>query len=215
MSDPVKIGNATLYQGDCLDVLASLPKVDLVLTDPPYGVGENAKRVASRTKLAETIDYGEFDWDSEPASRAHIDACIGAGSNAIIWGGNYFHVPPARGWLVWDKINSGNFADCELAWTNLKMSVRQFRHMWNGMMRDSERTKRVHPTQKPVKLMEWCLGFAQGAETVLDAFMGSGTTGVACVNASRQFIGIEKEPRYFDIACSRIEAAYAQGRLFA
>jgi DNA modification methylase len=95
------------------------------------------------------------------------------------------------------------------------MSVRQFRHMWNGMMRDSERTPRVHPTQKPIKLMEWCLGFALGAETVLDAFMGSGTTGVACVNASRQFIGIEKEPRYFDVACSRIEAAHAQGRLFA
>jgi len=217
---PVKIGNSTLYQGDCLEILQSLPVVDIVLTDPPYGIGENAKRVASRgtssalIKRAVVTDYGDFDWDAEPASAAHIDACIAAGRNAVIWGGNYFQVPPARGWLVWDKINSGDFADCELAWTNLKMAVRQFRHMWNGMMRDSERTQRVHPTQKPVKLMEWCLSFAPGAETVLDAFMGSGTTGIACVNMSRSFIGIEKEPRYFDIACGRIEAAYAQGRLF-
>lgn len=209
------IGNATLYLGDCLEILATLPKVALVLTDPPYGVGENAHRVASIGKLAKTIDYGDFEWDSQPASRAHIDACMAAGKNSIIWGGNYFHVPPARGWLVWDKINSGNFADCELAWTNLPMSVRQFRHMWNGMLRDSEKsTPRVHPTQKPVKLMEWCLSHASSADSVLDAFMGSGTTGIACANMGKRFIGIEQDERYFEIACKRIGAAYAQGRLF-
>jgi site-specific DNA-methyltransferase (adenine-specific)/modification methylase len=209
------IGECTLYLGDCRDVLPTLGKVDAVVTDPPYGIGENAHRVASRTKLAKTIDYGDFSWDATPPDPEIIDAVVAAGSHAIIFGGNYFHLPPARGWLVWDKLNSGNFADCELAWTNLSMSVRIFRHMWNGMIRQSERdVRRVHPTQKPIKLMQWCLSFLPDAETILDPFMGSGTTGVACVNLGRKFIGIELDPDYFDIACRRIEEAYRQPRLF-
>jgi site-specific DNA-methyltransferase (adenine-specific) len=210
------IGNATLYRADCREVLPTLPKVDAVITDPPYGIGENANRVASRTKLAKTTDYGSFDWDSAPPDREVIDAAIAAGKIAIVWGGNYFNVPPARGWLVWDKVNSGNFADCELAWTNLKISVRIFRHMWNGMIRASENdAARVHPTQKPVVLMEWCIGKTPAGGSILDPFMGSGTTGVACANLGRSFIGIEREPKYFDIACRRIEDAQRQARLFA
>lgn len=205
----VIIGPCRLIQGDCAEVMPLIGRVNAVITDPPYGIGESARRIASRGKLAKTIDYGDFTWDASPPSREVIDAVVRAGKNAIIFGGNYFHLPPARGWLVWDKMNSGNFADCELAWTNISMSVRIFRHMWNGMIRQSERnTQRVHPTQKPIELMQWCLGFLADAKTILDPFMGSGATGVACIRTGRQFIGIEKEPKYFDIAVKRIQQAW-------
>lgn len=214
MTEKVTIGNATLYCGDCLEILPTLDKVDAVITDPPYGLKENAHRVASRQKLAKTTDYGDFDWDSSPATKEQIDACLNAADICVIWGGNYFFLPPSRKWLVWDKQNSGDFADCELAWTNLKGAVRIFRHMWNGMLRASERNcPRVHPTQKPILLMEWCINQAGKPESILDPFMGSGTTGAACMGLGRKFIGIEIEPKYFDIACERIEQAQKQQRL--
>jgi DNA modification methylase len=196
----------TIYHGECREILATLDRADLVLTDPPYGVGENAHRVASRTKLAKTTDYGSFDWDGEPASEDEMSATLAAGKLAIVWGGNYFQVPPSRGWLVWDKQNSGNFADCELAWTNLKTSVRIFRFLWNGMIRAGEQrgVPRVHPTQKPVELMRWCLGFAPDAQTVIDPFMGSGTTLRAAKDLGRKAIGIELEEHYCEIAAKRM-----------
>ena len=215
MNNSVTIGNATLYLGDCREILPTLQKVDAVITDPPYGLKENAYRVASRSKLAATTDYGDFSWDEQPADDKLIQLSISAAKEVIIWGGNYFHLMPQRGWLVWDKMNSGNFADCELAWTNIRMSVRIFRHMWNGMIRDSEKgIPRVHPAQKPAPLLEWCISKCNNPSIVLDPFMGSGTTGVACMNLGRKFIGIEIEPKYFDIACRRIEDAQRQQRMF-
>lgn len=194
----------TIYHGDCREILPTL-RGDLVLTDPPYGLQENAHRVASRTKLAATTDYGDFDWDAEPASDDEIALTMAAAPKCIIWGGNYFKVPPARGWLVWDKQNSGNFADCELAWTNLKMSVRIFRFTWNGMIRQGEwRGRRIHPTQKPRELMGWCLGFAPDAMTVIDPFMGSGSVLHAAKNLGRKAIGIEIEERYCEAAAQRL-----------
>jgi len=173
----------TIYHGDCREILPTLSKVDLVLTDPPYGIGKKQQRIDSRKHggLGEAwTDYGHFDWDEEPASDEEITLTMAAGRRAIIWGGNYFKVPPSRGWLVWDKVNSASFADCELAWTNLPQAVRLFRHMWNGMLRASENDcKRVHPTQKPIALMKWCLSFAPDAETVIDPFCGSGSVLVA------------------------------------
>jgi len=159
MNEPVIIGRATLYHGDCMDVLPLLPQADLVIADPPYGIGESNKRALSRgSRKVAPLGYGDFDWDSKPASTEEIAATVAAGKQCIIWGGNYFTLPPVTGWLVWDKINSGDFADCELAWTNIPIAVRQFRHMWNGMIRDSERNEpRCHPTQKPVALMKWCI----------------------------------------------------------
>ena len=134
----------------------------------------------------------------------------------IIFGGNYFDVPPARCWLVWDKQVNGEFADCELAWTNLDKPVRRVTWMWNGMLRKGQEERNVHPTQKPLGVMEWCIGhLPPNTRTILDPFMGSGTTGVACARLDRKFIGIEREPSYFDIACRRIEEAYRQPRLFA
>ena len=211
------IGGATLYLGDCLEILPTLGKVVAVVTDPPYGLKENAYRVSSRSKLAKPTDYGSFDWDNQPASKAQINALLEAGEQVVIFGGNYFDLPPARCWLIWDKQNgSNNFADAEMAWTNIKGSVRLIHHRWHGMIRASENSyPRVHPTQKPIVVMSWVIGqLKDEPQTILDPFMGSGTTGVACANLGRKFIGIEIEPKYFDIACERIEAAYAQERLF-
>jgi DNA modification methylase len=222
------IGLATLYLGDCLEILPTLERADVVITDPPYGIGESSRKNASRGKpfgsradakntrgtFVAPTDYGTYEWDAAPASAERIALTLRAGARAVIWGGNYFPLPPQSKWLVWDKINSGDFADCELAWTNLPGAVRIFRHMWNGMLRDSERgTPRVHPTQKPVALMRWCVDQAK-AESVVDPFMGSGSTGVACMEMQRPFVGIEADERYFTIACRRIEDAQRQERLF-
>jgi DNA modification methylase len=220
---PVIIGNCTLYNADCRDVLPELGRSDLLLTDPPYGVGESSSKNSSRGRAskiwpgAKNTDYGDFDWDKEPAPQDLLDAFTALARESIIWGGNYFTVPPSRGWLVWDKQNSGNFADCELAWTNIKMSVRIYRQTWNGMIRGGEESgvKRVHPTQKPVGLMRWCLEWPKKVESVIDPFMGSCPVGQACLERGIAYTGIERESRYFDAACERIERASAQGRLFA
>ena len=214
--DRVEIGDAVLYCGDCLEILPTLPKVDAVVTDPPYGIGESNEKNLSRGGLARPTDYGAFNWDAEPISGELMDAVRAAGKWQIIFGGNYYQCPPASCWLVWDKENGENdFADCELAWTNLPKAVRRIRYMWNGMLRANKEKRGDHPTQKPVGVMSWCVGqLPEPSQTILDPFMGSGTTGVACANLGRKFIGIEIEPKYFDIACRRIENAYRQGRLF-
>lgn len=209
------IGNQTLYLGDCLDILPTLGKVDAVVTDPPYGINENSKKIASRGKLAAPKDYGEFEWDKSPPSKELIDLAVNMGKNAIIFGGNYFHLPPSSCWLVWDKENGANdFADCELAWTNLPKAVRRIKWLWNGMIRKGDDI-REHPTQKPLGVMKWCINhLPDNTQTILDPFMGSGTTLVACQQMGRHGIGIEIDPQYFQIACERVHNAYMQPDLF-
>jgi site-specific DNA-methyltransferase (adenine-specific)/modification methylase len=209
------IGDATLYLGDCSEILPTLDKVDAVVTDPPYGIGESAGKNKSRGNLAVAKDYGNDDWDISPISNELMKVVVDAGRHAIVFGGNYYAMPPSKCWLIWDKENTGDFADAELAWTNLNKAVRLKRYMWNGMLRANKEPRGDHPTQKPVGIMEWCIShLPDGTETVLDPFMGSGTTGVACMNLQRKFIGIEREQKYFDIACKRIEQAQKQERLF-
>ena len=207
------IGDATLYLGDCLEIMPGLGMVDAVVTDPPYGIGEAKGKNKSRTKLALATDYGVSDWDDQPCSPAAIELMHSVSKHQIIFGGNYFQLPPTSCWLIWDKQNSGDFADAEMAWTNLKKAVRLIQWRWNGMIRKGDDI-RQHPTQKPLGVMEWCLSHVPDAETILDPFMGSGTTGVACAKLGRKFIGIEIDEGYFDIACKRIEQAYAQPSLF-
>lgn len=214
MRDKVIIGDATLYLGDCREVIFQIGRVDAVVTDPPYGLGEARGKNRTRNNLAKATDYGVADWDNQITSPDRLCAMLSCSQWQIIFGGNFYSLPPSSCWLVWDKQNSGDFADCELAWTNLRKAVRLIHWQWNGMIRKGSDV-RVHPTQKPVGVMKWCLDqLPNDAESVLDPFMGSGTTGVACVQTGRKFTGIEIEPKYFDIACRRIEEAQRQGRLF-
>lgn len=208
------IGDCELYLGDCIEVMRTLDPVHAVVTDPPYGINENSKKVASRGKLATPKDYGDFDWDKSPPPPECIDLMREISKHQIIFGGNYFTLGPTSCWLVWDKENGDNdFADCELAWTNLQKAVRRINWRWNGMIRKGQE-ERFHPTQKPLGVMEWCLTHIPDAQTILDPFMGSGTTGVASVKSARRFIGIERDERYFSIACDRIRKAYAQPDMF-
>ena len=211
IADRVEIvGDAILIQADCAAVLPLLPKVDAVVTDPPYGLGKILHRPdaigASKWKLH---SEGALLWDAVPIR--NIEQIIAAGKAAIIWGGNHYALPPMRGWLLWDKIvrefSSGH---AEMAWTTLDQPVRAFNYS-NGQLASEGKS---HPTQKPVALMEWCLGFLPDAQTILDPFMGSGTTGVAAIQLGRKFIGIEREARYFEIAVKRIFEASNQGNLF-
>jgi DNA modification methylase len=215
MSRIEHIGDATLYLGDCRDTLPTLGKVDAVVTDPPYGIGESAKKNRTRDNGVKATDYGDDNWDQEPCP-PEVLAWMRANSRwQIIFGGNYFPLPPTPCWLVWDKENTGDFADAEMAWTNLPRAVRLKRHMWNGMLRKGQEA-RFHLTQKPLAVMQWALSMLPAeALRVADPFMGSGTTGVACAMEGRPFIGVEREPHHFDTACRRIEEAYRQPRLFA
>lgn len=217
MTEPVRIGDATLYCGDLIDILPTLQRADLCIVDPPYGIGESNEKGATRGKLAAPIDYGHFEWDNEPLSELALSRIYAGACRHVIWGGNYYPVPPSGKWLVWDKQNGAtDFADCELAWTNLPGAVRIFRHMWSGMLRASERNlPRVHPTQKPIALMEWCLQQAGDVKSVIDPCMGSAPVGIACARAEISYIGIEKSERHFATACERIDNAYRQSRMFA
>jgi len=208
------IGGCRLINADCRDVLPTLGKVDAVVTDPPYGIGEARNDNTSRSCLAQSRDYGISSWDDEPLDAETLTKLREISRWQVVFGGNYFAVPPSSCWLVWDKKNGANdFADCELAWTNLPKAVRRLEWQWHGMIRRGNE-ERFHPTQKPLGVMQWCLTHLPAdCRTILDPFMGVGTTGVACVKAALSFIGIEREEKYFDIACKRIEAATKEPRL--
>lgn len=200
-----QIGDCTLYLGDCLEILPTLGTVDAVVTDPPYGIS-----ITKSNRLAVSRGMGGKSWDDSPIDADAVATLRAKAPTQIIWGGNYFDLPPTRAPLVWDKNNAGrDFADFEMAWTNLDMVARRF--IFRPMNMDGGK---LHPTQKPIQVMLWCLGFLPEAKTILDPFMGSGTTGVACVKLGRKFIGIEIDEGYFEIACERIRKAYAQPDMF-
>ncbi|MES0023146.1 MULTISPECIES: DNA methyltransferase [unclassified Mesorhizobium] len=213
----VIIGACRLILGDCLTVMRQLPNVAGVLTDPPYGIdyggllkGKGDGKGGSDKNGWKSYDAPECD--KERPDRSTFEEIRKIAPRQIIWGGNYFtdYLPPSMRWLVWDKGQRGfSLADCEFAWVNENRAARIFTYPRAKALQDGK----VHPTQKPVELMIWCLTFLpQG--TVLDPFMGSGTTGVACVKQGRPFIGIEIDAGYFEIACERIRKAYAQPDMF-
>ena len=203
------IGDATLYLGDCLEILPTLGKVDAVVTDPPYGIAHRWKGGLGRGwGKADAAKATRNVWDEKRPAGSTFTTLRLMSNEQIIWGGNYFAdmLPPSRCWLVWNKPERGfTLAEAELAWTNKDNVVR---------VCDAPRSDpgREHPTQKPIAVMQWSVKKTTGV--VLDPFMGSGTTGVACAKLGRKFIGIELEPKYFDIACKRIDDAYKQGDMF-
>ena len=218
------IGDCRLILGDCREVLPMIGSVDALVCDPPYGIGEAAGKAKTRTSGLTSAqrgrdyrpDYGDAQWDDNTQDEA-IAMAVAKARWSVVFGGNYYDLPPTSCWLIWDKLNgSTDFADCEMAWTNLPKAVRRINFLWNGCMRRERYVQRQHPTQKPIDVMKWCIEHLPDPhnQTILDPFMGSGTTGVACVKLGRKFIGIEIDEGYFDIACKRIEAAYAQPDLF-
>ena len=232
------IGDAVLYLGDCRAILPTLGKVDAVVTDPPYGQAYQPRKTPMPTRASGRGLNGNWAerrgsndapiiGDDKPFDPGQV---LSMAPSVLLWGAHRFADRlPSGQWLVWDKrvdmptIDQG---DGEAAWLNADGPIRIIRHRWHGLILEpgsveAERqpgttfaSARLHPTQKPVRVMEWCLGFVPKAETILDPFMGSGTTGVAALKLGRKFIGIEIEPKYFDIACRRIEEAYRQPRLF-
>lgn len=211
MVDWVEIGDCKLALGDCREILPTLGRVDAVVTDPPYGIGKDGQKKTTGGHGGRKA-YDFLGWDSERPDPSIFELILSAGNQHVIWGGNYFAdlFPPTGKWLVWDKGQRINQSDGELAWTSKQGALRIFDLNRVSLMTDGA----VHPTQKPVEIMRWSILQLENPATILDPFMGSGTTGVACAKLGRKFIGIELEPKYFDIACKRIEDAYKQPDFF-
>lgn len=183
--------------------------VDLVLTDPPYGIKESCGKNKSRRQLAAPKDYGNLEWDKNIVTKEYFDEMFRVSKNQVIFGGNYYveYLKNSPCWIVWDKNNSGDFADCELAWTSFKSAVRKFKYTWNGMLQEDmkNKEKRFHPTQKPLALFEWILDkYAEKGNVILDPFCGSGTTAVARRNLGMKYICIDNVKEYCDIAEKRL-----------
>lgn len=238
MSRIETIGDHTLYLGDCREILPTLGKIDAVVTDPPYGQNYRAPEPRTSVAAARGLNGRWRRSGARPSpafvrgddERPDVGMICSLAPQIIIWGAHKFSdLLPAGQWLLWDKrvdmpaIDQG---DGEAAWFNRDGPIRIIRHRWAGLILEpgseeakrkpgtSEAQARLHPTQKPIRVMEWCIEQLDDCETILDPFMGSGTTGVACARLGRKFIGIEIEPKYFDIACRRIEAAHKEPRLF-
>jgi hypothetical protein len=191
--------------------MVELPQSWAIVTDPPYGIQRDGKR-ASTSRHGGHKGYEFRGWDASPPPVSFLASLALAPGGAVIWGANYFPaaLPPSPGWLVWDKGQRIDQADAELAFCSRPGALRVFTLNRAALANDGA----VHPTQKPVALMEWCLGFLPDAKTILDPFMGSGTTLVACAKLGRKGIGIELDPGYFETACKRVSDAYAQPDLF-
>lgn len=205
----VEIGPARLFLGDCREILPLLPRFDAVVTDPPYGLGDWNERGSNKGKPFADVSHETQEWD-QALTPADVDALRKAGKHQILWGANYYldSLPRTKMFLVWNKgIRRMHFNDAELAWTSgMREAVRVFDLSPSGLEKE-------HPTQKPLALMRWCLSYLPKAETILDPYMGAGTTGVAAVQMGKRFIGIERERKYFEIACRRIDQATREPRL--
>ena len=195
----------TIYHGDCREILPQLPPADLLLTDPPYGIGERWATSAMVGKNGSSRLWGQGEtWDDAPADSALVSAAILHARHAIVWGGNYYRLPPARGWLIWDKVQKFSGADAEMAWTNLEMPVRVYRLSRIDAFVNERESVKMHPTEKPLRLMRWCVKLANADGLILDPFMGSGTTLRAAKDLAHPAIGIEIEERYCEIAVARL-----------
>lgn len=214
-------GLITIFCGDSRSIVPQLRTFDLLLTDPPYGinvakngtVGSGAKPGKKRSGWkvdAPSTQFMPVTWDAAPPPAWELQMLISRASQAVLWGGNYFeNLHRSSCWLVWDKVNgASSFADCELAWTNFHKAVRMFVWRWSGMLQQDmkNKEKRVHPTQKPVALMEWCISHAKAPKSILDPYMGSGTTLLAAQRLGIRAVGIDRERSYCEAAVDRLLA---------
>lgn len=213
----VVIGNCRLILGDCRAILPSLTGYDAIVSDVPYGINyvHGAENMRNATKFAGVAVHG----DDEPFDPAHLLAT----GPCILWGANHYanRLPGGGRWLIWDKRDGSGYgkamSDVEMAWVSGERKAdRLYRQLWDGFNKaGAERgVPRVHPTQKPVQLMEWCFGYVPEARTILDPYMGSGTTLVACVKLGLAGIGIEIDEGHFDIACGRVEDTHSRPDMF-
>ena len=218
-----EIGNATLYHGNCLELLASIGRVEAVIADPPYGINLGKISGTGRNRWNEGTNYGfdivGDDRDFDPTPWLVFD-------KVVLFGGNHFgsRLPDASCWLVWDKRDGGtsdSCADCEMAWTNLKGPTRLFSQKWRGMVRSGEENVsrgaiRLHPAQKPVAMLAWVIEQCKlppGA-VIFDPYMGSASLGIAALRGGYRYIGCDIERRWFEVSCARLAQEVAQGQLF-
>ena len=193
---------------------------DLAIVDPPYGIGENGDKNHTRSKLAKAKNYKAFSGnDIEPPDKEYFDELFRVSKNQIIWGANHFiHLISydSSCWIVWDKDNTGDFADCELAWTSFNTAVRKFKYRWNGMLQENMKNKetRIHPTQKPIALYEWLLSrYAKDGDIILDTHVGSASSLIACYNTNHKFVGFELDKYYYNLSKKRLDTEMAQMRI--
>lgn len=193
---------------------------ELAIVDPPYGIGEDGKKNHSRGKLAKATKYTPKNWDKETPSQEYFDELKRISKNQIVWGGNYFIdklKEPSMGWVFWDKQMTGDFSDGELAYTSFNKALKKFKFTWNGMLQGDmkNKEKRIHPTQKPVKLYEWLLmNYANKGDKILDTHLGSGSIAIACHNLNYDLVGCELDTDYYNAACKRLKQHQAQLTIF-
>ena len=218
-----KLGNITLYNADCMEIMKGFSdkQFKLAIIDPPYGIGEDGLKNHSRSECAVSKKYTPKSWDKKSPDKCFFDELIRVSKNQIIFGANHFisKIPyDSSCWIVWDKENGENdFADCELAWTSFNTSVRKFAFRWQGMLQGNMKQKevRIHPTQKPVALYKWILkNYAKEGDTILDTHLGSGSSAIAAHDGGFEFTGIELDEEYFNNAVERIKTHQRQLNLF-
>jgi len=205
------------YNIDCIEFMKTKPDkyYDLAIVDPPYGINMDGGKIGGNN-CGKAKDYTQKDWDKEPPSPEYFKELMRVSKNQIIWGANHFisRMPfDSSCWIIWDKDNSGNFADCEMAWTSFNTAVRKYKFRWNGMLQQNMKDKeiRIHPTQKPIKLYEWLLtNYAKKGQKVFDSHLGSGSSAIAAHYFGVDFVGCELDKDYFEAAKARFDMATKQ-----
>jgi site-specific DNA-methyltransferase (adenine-specific) len=211
-----------ILQGDCMELMRDTPDkhYNLAIVDPPYGIGINKQSQGKGGGVAKKINYKVKEWDHSTPDIHYFFELKRVSKIQIIWGGNYFldYLGSTPCFIVWDKVNGEtDFADCELAWINLKTSVRQFTWKWSGMLQQNMKNKevRIHPTQKPVALYKWLLkNYAKEGDKILDTHLGSGSSAITAHDMKFDFTGIELDKDYFYDAKKRFKQHTAQQTLF-